>query len=1034
MTRDKKLWVFNAGPAFNGNPRWLYEYIQRKRPDITCYWFCYRRRLMYRLRAMGCRAMLFDSHAARKIGSRAGVYVVNQNKEVIQDYLQGVTILNLWHGVGCKAIENCLHSGILDEGIAKKHIRNNLYYKRDMLFLVTSPLMERHFKAQCSIDEDKLIRAGYPCVAYPHPEEARTFDHRIVQTGPGQHLALYAPTYRDYVGDSLDEALPDFDKLVQVLREKSLRLIIKVHPNMTKSRTFLHMKRRYQACSELLFWDNDNDIYEVLDRIELAIVDYSSMFYDLMARGVRHFIRYTYDFEHERQTREFALDYHEHTCGSECKTFDELLWAMRTYDQRDDTAEIERLISLFWEYDSGDTFDVIVERALQFEPDPSYVLPTLYSFDIFDTLIARSTHVPEGIFYHVKERIAASSLGYPAYFARNYVDIRMWCESDARNYHDRSPHLSERGRTEISFDEIFTRMAATYGLSAAQAEQLKAWELEAEKACSVPIPSRIERVKALVEQGEDVVLISDMYLPQEFVKELLEQADPALAALPLFLSSDRGGQKTKKALFLDVYHTLDYGYGSWIHCGDSYKADYDVPRSLGITPDPCDGAMPFADFERGLVGHAQSFDAYRLAHMLAAYRMSDASHDYMGKKYFTYAICSLYFVPYVLWAVRDACARHVQTLYFISRDGYLLKLVADEAIRVLGLPIRTKYLYGSRKAWRLPSQIDAIDDDFFTRFGNFAATRNYERIVESSFVNETEFLRLFPSLSSLKGMDRDLSKTELDEVRLVLSRSDEYRRMLLQKAAEERPLVDAYLRQEIDFSERYAFVEYWGRGYTQSCLRRLINHAAGERKRCEFYYARSIYLTVGDDVRLNYSANTQELLFVESLFANHPYESVTGYAYGANGHIEPVMNARVCDFELFEDLNECLVQFTRDYLGLPKGDEDALGRTLFDWALRHYSANEDKEPYISHLAHLTDAVELNGESSVFAPQFTMGSFMVRAREGRWPDTKSTRMSVAQSNVVVQKLYSVLKGIYDEEGAQADAHGKLYKLVAGRLKR
>ena len=1031
--RDKKLWVFNAGPSYNGNPKWLFEYILRNRPDITCYWLCYRRKLMFRLRAMGHRAILFDSNAARKIGSKAGVYVVNQNKEVIQDYLQGITILNLWHGVGCKAIENSLHSGILDEGIAKKHIRNNLYYKRDMLFLVTSPLMERHFQTQCSIDEDKLIRAGYPCVAYPGPEEVETFDHDIVRVEPGQHLALYAPTYRDYVGDSLDEALPDFDALLQALREKNLKLIVKVHPNMTKSRTFLHMKKKYRACEELLFWDNDNDIYEVLDRIELAIVDYSSMFYDLMARGVRHFIRYTYDFEHEQQTREFALDYHEHTCGVECKTFDELLRALRTYDQRDDTAEIERLTKLFWEYDSEDTFEVIVERALQFGPDLSYRLPTLYSFDIFDTLIARSTQVPEGIFYYVKEKAAASDLGFPAYVTNNYVDIRMWCERDARNYHDRSPRLVEQGRTEIAFDEIFSRMAATYGLSETQVGQLQAWELEAEKACSIPIPERIERVKSLVAQGEDVVLISDMYLPKEFVEDLLEQADPVLATLPLFLSSDRGGQKTKKALFLDVYHTLDYGYGSWIHCGDNYKADFEVPKSLGITPKPCEGAEPFTEFEGGLVAYSRTFDAYRFAHMLVEYRGHDVSRGYQSKKYFTYAICSLYFVPYVLQAVRDAYARGVQTLYFISRDGYLLKLVADEVIRVLGLPICTKYIYGSRKAWRLPSQIDTIDDDFFTRFGNFAATRSYDRIVASSFVDEGEFLRLFPSLASLKGMDRDLSKTELDEVRLVLSRSDEYRRILLEKAAEERPLVDAYLRQEIDFNEKYAFVEYWGRGYTQTCLRRLIDHAAGAKKPCEFYYARSIYQSEGDDIRFNYSANDEELLFVESLFANHPYESVTGYVRRPDGSIEPTMDARVCDAELFEDLNASLVQFTRDYLELSKRDEDALGRTLFDWALKHYGANEDKEPYISHLAHLTDTVELNGEPSVFAPKFTFGSFVVRAREGRWPDTKSTRMSVAQSNGVVQTLYHALKDIYDEEGAQTDAHGKLYKLVARRLK-
>mgnify|MGYP006195248143 CR=1 FL=1 len=35
-----------------------------------------------------------------------------------------------------------------------------------------------------------------------------------------------------------------------------------------------------------------------------------------------------------------------------------------------------------------------------------------------------------------------------------------------------------------------------------------------------------------------------------------------------------------------------------------------------------------------------------------------------------------------------------------------------------------------------------------------------------------------------------------------------------------------YLRQEIDFDEPHAFVEYWGRGYTQDCLTRLAALAA----------------------------------------------------------------------------------------------------------------------------------------------------------------------------------------------------------------
>lgn len=39
--RDKKIWIFNSGSAFDGNPKWLFMYIIKHRPDITPYWFCY---------------------------------------------------------------------------------------------------------------------------------------------------------------------------------------------------------------------------------------------------------------------------------------------------------------------------------------------------------------------------------------------------------------------------------------------------------------------------------------------------------------------------------------------------------------------------------------------------------------------------------------------------------------------------------------------------------------------------------------------------------------------------------------------------------------------------------------------------------------------------------------------------------------------------------------------------------------------------------------------------------------------------------
>ncbi|MFB8736298.1 hypothetical protein ACEQPO_29585 [Bacillus sp. SL00103] len=57
---------------------------------------------------------------------------------------------------------------------------------------------------------------------------------------------------------------------------------------------------------------------------------------------------------------------------------------------------------------------------------------------------------------------------------------------------------------------------------------------------------RVEYVVELINQGNDVVLISDMYLPKEVIVEMLKNADERLAELPLFLSSDYGDQRQQE--------------------------------------------------------------------------------------------------------------------------------------------------------------------------------------------------------------------------------------------------------------------------------------------------------------------------------------------------------------------------------------------------------------------------------------------------------------------------------------------------------
>ena len=176
--RDKKLWIFNAGNSFAGNPKWMFEYIIRHHKEIKPVWMCYNADTMNYVHKLGYEAELYRSSKGKDVMKKAGVYVVEMCKEVFQPELSGITVLNLWHGVGCKSIERKLTTGcFLCEQLAKKYIRNNEIFRNNQLFLVTSEIMEKHFKEQCGIDDDKVIRAGYPrCVVN---DDIQSYDHDI---------------------------------------------------------------------------------------------------------------------------------------------------------------------------------------------------------------------------------------------------------------------------------------------------------------------------------------------------------------------------------------------------------------------------------------------------------------------------------------------------------------------------------------------------------------------------------------------------------------------------------------------------------------------------------------------------------------------------------------------------------------------------------------------------------------------------------------------------------------------------------------
>jgi len=1008
--RKKEVWVFDAGTAFSGNPKWLFMYIKDNRKDIDIYWFSRSKKNVKDVRKLGFKAYTYRSLKGKKILRKATTYVVNQVKEIIPNELKECKILNLWHGVGVKSIEKKVTTGFLKNRIAKKYIQNNEQYKKNQLFLVTSKLMEDHFKEQCGIDDDMIIRAGYPCCMYQG--KVKTFDHDILrQKGleSNTKIAVYCPTYRDSSqNDFFGKAILDMPKLIEKLEKNNILLIFKMHPLMMKDNGYVSAKRLYSDNKHLLFWDNKNDIYEIFDKIDLAIVDYSSIFYDMLACGVPNFIRYIFDYDNKENFRDLVFDYKEMSYGKECYNFESLLKSLDNISKKVSyDKDKERIYNLFWEYMDDNSFKAIINKTLDFEIDKNKELKTLYSFDIFDTLFSRKVFKPIGIFYYVKQKMQESDLKFDICLINDFINIRNYSERNVRERKKKDVTLIPNKKFEITLLEIYNRIQRLYQITNEQKEAMMQWEIEAEIANVDPNIERIDYLLDLINNGNDVVLISDMYLPKDVIKKMLSKANPKLSKLPLYLSSDLKVQKTTLELFLATYFDIDYKYKQWIHFGDNKLADYNKPKELGIIP-VLHNVEGFDEYEEDIISTINTYDSYLIANIIRKNRLLKEADNI---DHFAYSFVALYYVPYVNWALKDAIKNGIDCLYFISRDGFYLKLVADELIKIKKYPIKTKYIYGSRKAWRIPSYIERVDDEFFGEFGNLTNDiSSFKRLITSLNITESEFDDIFPELQYLK--DCNYNKFLIERIRPIIKNSVKYNNLLLEKAEKERKIVLDYLSQEINFKEKFAFVEYWGRGYTQTSLHRLLKCVNDKFDDTIFYYARSIYEDETNIIRKNFTSNVASLIYVEAIFANIDYKTVSEYARKA-GKVVPVIKNCDNNKELHNSVMNNLVKFCNDfYKDIEYIDEDGIERDIYNYALNYINKYPYHKYFLNYIATLKDSVTSYGKVREYAPIITLKHFFKLFKLKKIEsNTSNIKMSLARSSKFINWLYSIYVHIY-----------------------
>jgi FMN phosphatase YigB (HAD superfamily) len=429
-------------------------------------------------------------------------------------------------------------------------------------------------------------------------------------------------------------------------------------------------------------------------------------------------------------------------------------------------------------------------------------LPTgvrVLSLDCFDTLIWRATHKPVDVF---------EALPGPATSRR-----RRAGERDARVRKAVTTRVSE-----VDLAEIYR--CTLPGAAPEAIERAVAAELASEHDHCYAFPPAVALIRAAKARGLRVIIVSDTYLHEPELRDLIARAAGADVEQLLdhvFCSCELERGKSD-GMFEPVLQALGLEPESLFHVGDNYVADAVAPDKLGIH---CAHMVQFDDATlqqlrlESTVGQFVDPAAARGGSAAMPHRpwLSLGAHGLTGAERLGYAVMGPIMQAFVGWvrddALRLAADGRPSKLVFLMRDGHL----PLQSLRALDPTMEAHAAEISRfaaLAASFRSERDIVD--CLSRFANLA---NLQATGEQLLLTADEIALLERVTQEARGSIHGLLHAirKLGLVRKVCERSKRYATRLF-----------AHLRQQagVRAGDRVVLVDLGYSGTVQTKIQRLL--------------------------------------------------------------------------------------------------------------------------------------------------------------------------------------------------------------------
>jgi predicted HAD superfamily hydrolase len=552
------------------------------------------------------------------------------------------------------------------------------------------------------------------------------------------------------------------------------------------------------------------------------------------------------------------------------------------------------------------------------------------SFDIFDTAIIRQVLVPVDVFTLVARQYKTNN----NVCLSNYRSKRIQAEKRARK-----KVWQEQQISEVSLTDIFNCLHEDCGWGIELSETLKNLEIEIETKICRRNPFIFDVYRYCLSQNKQIIFTSDMYLPLGAIASILEMAGYDKFE-DIFLSSELKRTKHQGEIYPYIVDRLGCKPEQILHIGDNKRSDIIMAQKNGIatyyyekplTRALSDRKFKVEQFAKQIAKPKTLEESIYLATIVNKYYSHpQIQQSIKDENNFWYDLgfksLGVLFLSFSNWLKQETKKNGIEKIFFLARDGYIMKRVYDRLSSIDDRAIPAEYLYASRRALNIPGIIEL--DNFALKFllsgtsiltvsqylerAGLQSDRYLERLQEEGLSDLNEKIIALSQFQKLKNFYQSIAD-DIEEI-----------------AAKEREKLAIYLNSLGFFArKKVAVVDIGWHGSMQYSLAGVVE-ALGKNLEIEGYYfgtkvgaekfkqkGMTMYGYLCDCGRPNYYKNTIRLSTeIFEFIHSAPHGSVMGYSNEAT-EIKPVLedNDRLeSELAKVQLMHTGAMDFIEDYL------------------------------------------------------------------------------------------------------------------------